>query len=68
MRNRSHLDRIVPALKAAGIRYRAVEIDALGEKQIVQDLYALTRALTHPADRVAWLAILRAPWVGSVAC
>jgi ATP-dependent helicase/nuclease subunit A len=64
VRNRSHLDRIVPALKAEGIRYRAVDIDALGEKQIVQDLYALARALTHPADRVAWLAILRAPWVG----
>jgi ATP-dependent exoDNAse (exonuclease V) beta subunit len=64
VRNRSHLDAIVPALKAAGIRYRAVEIEQLGEKQVVQDLYALTRALTHPADRVAWLAILRAPWCG----
>ena len=64
VRNRNHLDEIVPALKAADFRFRAVEIDALGEKQIVQDLYALTRALVHPADRVAWLAILRAPWVG----
>jgi ATP-dependent exoDNAse (exonuclease V) beta subunit len=64
VRNRSHLDAIVPALKDAGIRYRAVEIEQLGEKQVVQDLYALTRALTHLADRVAWLAILRAPWCG----
>mgnify|MGYP001412421577 CR=1 FL=1 len=64
VRNRSHLDAIVPALQAAGIRYRAVEIEQLGEKQVVQDLYALTRALLHPADRIAWLAILRAPWVG----
>ena len=64
VRNRSHLESIVPALKAAGIRYRAVEIEQLGEKQVVQDLYALTRALTHLADRVAWLAILRAPWCG----
>src|SRR5512134_180303 len=64
VRNRSHLDAIVPALKAAGIRFRAVEIEQLGEKQVVQDLYAITRALTHLADRVAWLAILRAPWCG----
>ena len=64
VRNRSHLDAIVPALKGAGIRFRAVEIEKLGEKQVVQDLYALTRALTHLADRVAWLAILRAPWCG----
>jgi ATP-dependent exoDNAse (exonuclease V) beta subunit len=64
VRNRSHLDAIVPALKDAGIRFRAVEIERLGEKQVVQDLYALTRALTHLADRVAWLAILRAPWCG----
>ena len=64
VRNRSHLDHIVPALKQAGIRYRAVEIERLGEKQVVQDLYALTRALAHPADRTAWLAVLRAPWCG----
>ena len=64
VRNRNHLDAIVPALKDAGIRFRAVEIEQLGEKQVVQDLYALTRALTHLADRVAWLAILRAPWCG----
>ena len=64
VRNRGHLDHIVPALKKAGIRYRAVEIERLGEKQVVQDLYALTRALAHPADRTAWLALLRAPWCG----
>jgi len=64
VRNRSHLDHIVPALKQADLRYRAVEIERLGEKQVVQDLYALTRALAHPADRAAWLAVLRAPWCG----
>jgi ATP-dependent exoDNAse (exonuclease V) beta subunit len=64
VRNRAHLDAIVPALKDAGLRFRAIEIELLGEKQVVQDLYALTRALMHPADRIAWLAVLRAPWCG----
>ena len=64
VRSRQALAEIVPALKGAGIRYRAIEIEKLGEKQVVQDLFALTRALTHLADRVAWLAVLRAPWLG----
>jgi ATP-dependent exoDNAse (exonuclease V) beta subunit len=64
IRNRAHLDEIVPALKAAGVRFRALDIEQLGEKQVVQDLYALTRALLHLGDRIAWLACLRAPWCG----
>jgi ATP-dependent helicase/nuclease subunit A len=64
VRNRAHLDEIVPALKEAGVRFRALDIEQLGEKQVVQDLYALTRALLHLGDRIAWLAILRAPWCG----
>ncbi len=64
VRSRESLADIVPALKAAGIRYRAIEIEHLGEKQVVQDLYALTRALLHLGDRIAWLSVLRAPWTG----
>jgi ATP-dependent exoDNAse (exonuclease V) beta subunit len=64
VRKRDALADIVPALKAAGIRFRAIEIEHLGEKQVVQDLYALTRALSHLGDRIAWLSILRAPWAG----
>jgi ATP-dependent helicase/nuclease subunit A len=64
VRNRHHLERIVPRLRAAGLRFRAIEIEQLGLRPVVQDLLALTRAAEHPADRLAWLAILRAPWCG----
>ncbi len=64
VRNRNHLLEITPALKAAGLRFKAVEIDELGQRPAIQDLLALTRALDHLADRIAWLAILRAPWCG----
>ncbi len=64
VRNRGHLREIVPQLKAAGLRFRAIEIEGLGHRPVVQDLLALTRALMHLADRLAWLAVLRAPWCG----
>lgn len=64
VRNRSHLHEIVPRLKEADLRFRAIDIEGLGHRPVVQDLLALTRALAHPADRIAWLALLRAPWCG----
>ncbi len=64
VRSRGHLAAIVPALKDAGLRFQAIEIEQLGHRPVVQDLYALTRALLHPADRIAWLSVLRAPWCG----
>jgi ATP-dependent helicase/nuclease subunit A len=68
VRNRGHLKEIVSEFKGTdtvpAIPYRAVDIEELGERREVLDLFALTRALLHPADRVAWLAVLRAPWCG----
>ncbi|TLM69329.1 MAG: DNA helicase UvrD [Deltaproteobacteria bacterium] len=64
VRSRSHLSALVAALKAAGIPWQAQEIDPLGSRPAIRDLVSLTRALLHPADRVAWLAVLRAPWCG----
>ncbi|MEA3291015.1 MAG: 3'-5' exonuclease, partial [Pseudomonadota bacterium] len=70
VRARSHLGEITAALDAAhrergrGLAYEAVEITPLDRRQWVLDLLALTRALLHPADRIAWLALLRAPFCG----
>jgi ATP-dependent exoDNAse (exonuclease V) beta subunit len=64
VRSRKHLEEIVPRLRAQGLAFRAIEIEELGDRPVVQDLLALTRALSHLADRTAWLALLRAPWCG----
>lgn len=64
VRSRNHLSRIIPALKKANLSFRAIDIDPLSARQHIQDLIALTCALLHPADRIAWLTLLRAPWCG----
>jgi ATP-dependent helicase/nuclease subunit A len=67
VRSRKLLTNIVAELtdvSKGAIPYRAVDIEGLGEKQEVLDIFALTRALLHPADRVAWFAVLHAPWCG----
>jgi ATP-dependent exoDNAse (exonuclease V) beta subunit len=64
VRARSHLASIVTKLRERCIAFQAIEIDQLGERPLIQDLMALTFALAHAADRIAWLAILRAPWCG----
>ncbi len=64
VRSRSHLSQIIPLLKKENINYRAIDIDPLASRQCVQDVFSLTCALLHPTDRIAWLAILRAPWCG----
>jgi len=64
VRARTHLTQIVAALRAAELRFTAVELELLLARPLIGDLLALTRALEHRADRVAWLAVLRAPWCG----
>ena len=64
VRARPHLAQLVPLLRRERLPFRAVEIEALNERQELLDLLALTRALSHPMDRIAWLSVLRAPWCG----
>lgn len=64
VRGRNHLTALVPRLRREGLRFRAMELERLGERPVVHDLVSLTRALLHVGDRTAWLAVLRAPWCG----
>lgn len=64
VRSRSHLPELLHRLRSAGIAYRAVEIDRLTDLVEIIDILALTRAIAHHGDRLAWLAVLRSPWVG----
>jgi len=61
---RTHAALIMAALESAAIPAIGVDLVPLGEVPIVRDLVALLRALCHPGDRAAWLAVLRAPWCG----
>jgi ATP-dependent helicase/nuclease subunit A len=68
-RVRNHLTSIIaefnrPDANNQTIPFRALEIEKLDDRPEVLDALALTRALLHPADRVAWLAVLHAPWCG----
>ncbi len=64
VRGRNHLHNLLSQLRNDGVPYRAVEIDRLTDLPEIIDILALTRALVHRGDRLAWLAILRSPWVG----
>lgn len=64
VRAKSHLSKILPVLRQHNINFHGIDIESLDERPLVQDLLALTKAILHLDDRIAWLAILRAPWCG----
>jgi len=67
-RARSHLWAVIEEFKKdygdGPLLYRAIDLDPLDQMPEVLDALALTRTLLHPSDRVAWLAVLHAPWCG----
>lgn len=64
VRSRTHLPPIMRALKEAKIPFQGIEIDLLSKLPHIRDAFSLTQALLMPANRLAWLAFLRSPWVG----
>ncbi len=64
VRARSHLLDLTQLLQREGIACRAVELVPLHQRPYVVDLVQIARALTHPADRLAWLSVLRSPYCG----
>lgn len=68
LRAKKQAQEIVEALRAKDIAYSAVEMERLQDRAVVRDLLSLLRAILHPADKISWLAVLRAPWCGLTLC
>ncbi len=64
VRARTHARGIAASLRALNVAFRAVDIEPLQDRAAVRDIMMLTRALLHWGDRIAWFAVLRAPWAG----
>jgi ATP-dependent exoDNAse (exonuclease V) beta subunit len=65
-RSRGHLQPVLAGLQRLGIAYSAQAMDSLADSAVATDLLSLCRALANRADRLAWMALLRAPWCGLV--
>ena len=69
VRSRTHASQILTALDRLKqdqprFRYQAINFTRLAETTLIGDLVSLTLALLQPADRLAWLATLRTPYIG----
>ncbi len=64
VRSRSQLADIVRLLREQHIPFQGVDIDLLAKLPHLRDVWSLTQALLMPANRLAWLALLRSPWCG----
>jgi ATP-dependent helicase/nuclease subunit A len=69
VRSRNHASAILAELdkhkqEDPSCRYRAISFTPLADTTMIRDLVSLTLAITQPADRLAWLATLRTPFIG----
>ncbi len=59
---RVQLETIALALHRRKLSFEAVQVEDLSSRPVIADLLTILRAILHPADRIAWLSLLRAPW------
>jgi len=64
VRARGQATEIFAALRERGLAYQSVDMDLVGERAVVRDLLSLCLAMRFPHDRLHWLSLLRAPFVG----
>ena len=69
VRSRTHASEVLAELdrkkqEDSRFRYQTINFTPLAATTLIQDLVSLTLALIQPADRLAWLATLRAPYIG----
>ncbi len=67
VRNRTHLRHVLHVLSARRIPWTGSDIHALADQPVIVDLMTLLKALSSSTDRIAWLALLRTPFVGRIA-
>jgi len=64
VRSRRQLTDIMRVLREQQIPCQGVEIDHLAKLPHLRDVWSVTQALLLPANRLAWLELLRSPWCG----
>jgi ATP-dependent helicase/nuclease subunit A len=64
VRSRKQLTKIMRWLREQQLPFQGVEIERLANLPHLRDLWSLTQALLLPANRLAWLSLLRGPFCG----
>lgn len=64
VKSRRQLREIMRLIREQGIVFQGVDIDLLANLPHLRDIYSLTEALLMPANRLAWLSLLRSPLIG----
>ncbi|MBM4203167.1 MAG: hypothetical protein FJ194_03330 [Gammaproteobacteria bacterium] len=64
VQTRNQLPALLTALAKAEIAYTGRDLDRLASVPVVQDILNVLTVLAEPDNRIAWFAVLRAPFVG----